>query len=93
MVREVNPVTTLSPQSCRFIPQSCCNPLRRRRHPVVAAVTCGVPQPTNKAYAIAQIAGIKLCESYNRQYGQNHGIDYRSAMPTNLYGPMTHRAS
>jgi GDP-L-fucose synthase len=36
---------------------------------------------------VALIAGIKLCESYNRQYGQSHGIDYRSVMPTNLYGP------
>lgn len=42
---------------------------------------------TNEPYAIAKIAGIKLCESYNRQYGNSHGIDYRSVMPTNLYGP------
>jgi GDP-L-fucose synthase len=41
----------------------------------------------NDSYAIAKIAGIKLCESYNRQHGQSHGIDYRSVMPTNLYGP------
>jgi GDP-L-fucose synthase len=44
-------------------------------------------EPTNEPYAIAKIAGIKLCESYNRQYGQSHGVDYRSVMPTNLYGP------
>ncbi|NCP54683.1 MAG: NAD-dependent epimerase/dehydratase family protein, partial [Rhodoferax sp.] len=44
-------------------------------------------EPTNEPYAIAKIAGIKLCESYNRQYGESHGIDYRSVMPTNLYGP------
>ncbi len=43
----------------------------------------GVLEPTNEPYAIAKIAGIKLCESYNRQYG----TDYRSVMPTNLYGP------
>ena len=43
----------------------------------------GPLEPTNEPYAIAKIAGIKLCESYNRQYG----IDYRSVMPTNLYGP------
>jgi GDP-L-fucose synthase len=43
----------------------------------------GVLEPTNEPYAIAKIAGIKLCESYNRQ----HGTDYRSVMPTNLYGP------
>jgi GDP-L-fucose synthase len=47
----------------------------------------GTLEPTNEPYAIAKIAGIKLCESYNRQYGGSHGIDYRSVMPTNLYGP------
>jgi GDP-L-fucose synthase len=44
-------------------------------------------EPTNEPYAIAKIAGIKMCESYNRQYGVSHGVDYRSVMPTNLYGP------
>ena len=43
----------------------------------------GTLEPTNEPYAVAKIAGIKLCESYNRQ----HGVDYRSVMPTNLYGP------
>ncbi len=43
-------------------------------------------EPTNEPYAIAKIAGIKLCESYNRQYGDSHGVDYRSVMPSNLYG-------
>ena len=38
-------------------------------------------------YAVAKIAGIKMCESYNRQYGKSHNLDYRSIMPTNLYGP------
>ena len=52
-----------------------------------AALLTGTLEPTNEPYAIAKIAGIKLCESYNRQYGQSHGIDYRSVMPTNLYGP------
>jgi GDP-L-fucose synthase len=47
----------------------------------------GKLEPTNEPYAIAKIAGIKMCESYNRQYGNGHGIDYRSIMPTNLYGP------
>ncbi len=47
----------------------------------------GTLEPTNEPYAIAKIAGIKLCESYNRQYGESHGVDYRSVMPTNLYGP------
>ena len=47
------------------------------------ALLTGILEPTNEPYAIAKIAGIKLCESYNRQ----HGVDYRSVMPTNLYGP------
>jgi len=47
------------------------------------ALLTGALEPTNEPYAIAKIAGIKLCESYNRQ----HGVDYRSVMPTNLYGP------
>ena len=47
------------------------------------ALLTGVLEPTNEPYAIAKIAGIKLCESYNRQ----HGVDFRSVMPTNLYGP------
>ena len=42
---------------------------------------------TNEPYAIAKIAGLKMCESYNRQYGKSHGIDYRCIMPSNLYGP------
>jgi GDP-L-fucose synthase len=50
------------------------------------ALLTGKLEPTNEPYAIAKIAGIKLCESYNRQYGQSHDIDYRSVMPTNLYG-------
>ena len=47
----------------------------------------GKLEPTNEPYGIAKIAGIKMCESYNRQYGESHDIDYRSVMPTNLYGP------
>jgi nucleoside-diphosphate-sugar epimerase len=47
------------------------------------ALLTGTLEPTNEPYAVAKIAGIKLCESYNRQ----HGTDYRSVMPTNLYGP------
>ncbi len=46
------------------------------------ALLSGILEPTNEPYAVAKIAGIKLCESYNRQYG----VDYRSVMPTNLYG-------
>ena len=47
----------------------------------------GKLEETNEPYAIAKIAGIKMCESYNRQYSKSYGIDYRSIMPTNLYGP------
>jgi GDP-L-fucose synthase len=51
------------------------------------ALLTGKLEATNEPYAVAKIAGIKMCESYNRQYGQSHGVDYRSVMPTNLYGP------
>jgi GDP-L-fucose synthase len=51
------------------------------------ALLTGKLEPTNEPYAIGKIAGIKMCESYNRQYGKSHGVDYRSVMPTNLYGP------
>jgi GDP-L-fucose synthase len=47
----------------------------------------GKLEATNEPYALAKIAGIKMCESYNRQYGNSHGVDYRCVMPTNLYGP------
>jgi len=47
----------------------------------------GLLEPTNEAYAVAKIAGVKMCDSYNRQYGISHNIDYRCVMPTNLYGP------
>jgi GDP-L-fucose synthase len=47
----------------------------------------GLLEPTNEPYAIAKIAGIKLCESYNRQFGGSHELDYRCVMPANLYGP------
>jgi GDP-L-fucose synthase len=52
-----------------------------------SALLTGKLESTNEPYAVAKIAGIKMCESYNRQYGQSHGVDYRSVMPTNLYGP------
>ena len=62
--------------SCIY-PRAVPQPMREN------ALLTGTLEPTNEPYAIAKIAGIKLCESYNRQ----HGIDYRSVMPTNLYGP------
>ena len=49
-------------------------------------ILSGKLEPTNEPYAVAKISGIKLCESYNRQFGESHGIDFRSIMPTNLYG-------
>jgi len=62
--------------SCIY-PRAVAQPMRED------ALLTGVLEPTNEPYAVAKIAGIKLCESYNRQYG----TDYRSVMPTNLYGP------
>jgi GDP-L-fucose synthase len=67
--------------SCCIYPKLAEQPMRED------ALLTGQLEPTNEPYAIAKIAGIKLCESYNRQYGESHGIDYRSVMPTNLYGP------
>jgi GDP-L-fucose synthase len=66
---------------------SCIYPKMAPQPMAENALLTGTLEPTNEPYAIAKIAGIKLCESYNRQYGQSHGIDYRSVMPTNLYGP------
>lgn len=62
---------------------SCIYPREAAQPMAESALLTGVLEPTNEPYAIAKIAGIKLCESYNRQ----HGTDYRSVMPTNLYGP------
>lgn len=70
-----------------FLGSSCIYP-RMAAQPInEAALLTGTLEPTNEPYAIAKIAGIKLCESYNRQYGDSHGVDYRCVMPTNLYGP------
>jgi GDP-L-fucose synthase len=70
-----------------FLGSSCIYPKLASQPMSEDALLTGILEPTNEPYAIAKIAGIKLCESYNRQYGQSHGIDYRSVMPTNLYGP------
>jgi GDP-L-fucose synthase len=70
-----------------FLGSSCIYPKLAPQPMSEDALLTGKLEPTNEPYAIAKIAGIKLCESYNRQYGQNHGVDYRSVMPTNLYGP------
>lgn len=66
-----------------FLGSSCIYPKQVPQPMSEEALLTGVLEPTNEPYAIAKIAGIKLCESYNRQ----HGTDYRSVMPTNLYGP------
>jgi len=70
-----------------FLGSSCIYPKLAPQPMSEDALLTGKLEPTNEPYAIAKIAGIKMCESYNRQYGQSHGIDYRSVMPTNLYGP------
>ena len=70
-----------------FLGSSCIYPKLAPQPMNEDALLMGKLEPTNEPYAIAKIAGIKMCESYNRQYGQSHGIDYRSVMPTNLYGP------
>tara|TARA_R110002167_G_scaffold5075_3_gene23844 strand:+ start:6946 stop:7905 length:960 start_codon:yes stop_codon:yes gene_type:complete len=66
-----------------FLGSSCIYPKLAEQPMTEQALLTGTLEPTNEPYAIAKIAGIKLCESYNRQYGR----DYRSVMPTNLYGP------
>ncbi len=66
-----------------FLGSSCIYPKHAAQPLVEENLLGGWLEPTNEPYAVAKIAGIKLCESYNRQYG----TDYRSAMPTNLYGP------
>jgi GDP-L-fucose synthase len=70
-----------------FLGSSCIYPRLADQPMREDALLSGALEATNEPYAIAKIAGIKLCESYNRQYGASHGVDYRSVMPTNLYGP------
>jgi GDP-L-fucose synthase len=70
-------------QKLLFLGSSCIYPKLATQPMAETALLTGTLEETNEPYAIAKIAGIKLCESYNRQYGR----DYRSVMPTNLYGP------
>lgn len=70
-------------QNLLFLGSSCIYPRDATQPIVEEALLTGSLEPTNEPYAVAKIAGIKLCESYNRQFGR----DYRSVMPTNLYGP------
>ncbi len=69
-----------------FLGSSCIYPKMVPQPMREDSILTGILEQTNEPYAVAKIAGIKLCESYNRQYGASHGIDYRSVMPTNLYG-------
>ena len=70
-----------------FLGSSCIYPKNANQPMKEEELLTGKLEPTNEPYAIAKIAGIKMCESYNRQYGKSHSIDYRCVMPTNLYGP------
>jgi len=70
-------------QKLLFLGSSCIYPKLALQPMTEEALLTGTLEPTNEPYAVAKIAGIKICESYNRQYGR----DYRSVMPTNLYGP------
>lgn len=79
----INQAFEVGVQKLLQLGSSCIYPKFASQPMAEDALLTGMLEPTNEPYAIAKIAGIKLCESYNRQYG----VDYRSAMPTNLYGP------
>jgi GDP-L-fucose synthase len=70
-----------------FLGSSCIYPKNTNQPMKEEQLLTSRLEPTNEPYAIAKIAGIKMCESYNRQYNASHGVDYRSIMPSNLYGP------
>lgn len=70
-----------------FLASSCIYPKFAPQPLTENALLTGPLESTNEPYAIAKIAGIKMIESYNKQFSKSHGIDYRSVMPTNLYGP------
>ena len=81
-----NTIHAAHASGCRrllFLGSSCIYPRLAAQPMQESALLTGTLEPTNEPYALAKIAGIKLCESYNRQ----HGTDFRSVMPTNLYGP------
>ncbi|MFT5705901.1 MAG: GDP-L-fucose synthase [Oceanospirillaceae bacterium] len=79
----INAAHNANVQDLLFLGSSCIYPRLAVQPMVESALLTGTLEPTNEPYAVAKIAGIKLCESYNRQHGRN----YRSVMPTNLYGP------
>lgn len=70
-----------------FLGSSCIYPRESPQPIPESALLTGPLEPTNEPYALAKIVGIKLCESFNRQYSSDRGIDFRSVMPTNIYGP------
>lgn len=85
LMMEANVINEAYQSGCRnllFLGSSCIYPKAAEQPMTEKALLTGILESTNEPYAIAKIAGIKLCESYNRQYG----TDYRSVMPTNLYG-------
>jgi GDP-L-fucose synthase len=69
-----------------FLGSSCIYPKFSKQPILEEYLLDGKLEPTNEPYAISKIVGIKMCESYNRQFGKSHGIDFRCVMPTNLYG-------
>ena len=79
----IHAANTVGVERLLFLGSSCIYPREAPQPMAENSLLTGLLEPTNEPYAIAKIAGIKLCESYNRQ----HGRDYRSVMPTNLYGP------
>ncbi len=90
LILQANVIDAAFQNGCKkllFLGSSCIYPRHATQPMAENALMTGSLEPTNEPYAIAKIAGIKLCESYNRQYGASHGVDYRSVMPTNLYGP------
>jgi len=70
-----------------FLGSSCIYPKFTKTPIKEEDLLSGKLELTNEPYAIAKIAGIKMCQSYNQQYGKSHGLDYRCVMPSNLYGP------
>jgi len=70
-----------------FLGSSCIYPKMANQPINEESLLSGTLESTNEPYAVAKIAGIKLCESYNRQYSESHQVDYRCVMPTNLFGP------
>ena len=86
LMMECNLINSAHQHGCSdllFLGSSCIYPRDAAQPMAESALLTGTLEATNEPYALAKIAGIKLCESYNRQYGTH----YRSAMPTNLYGP------